>query len=234
VIRVIGGEILNQYLSKEHYNTGSDNAANGGHKTITIRGGTASAGTAPLKFTSGTLLTTPEAGAMEFAGDNYYLTQTSGTIRKKVATYDPTGATGDIYYRDGSGYFTRLALGSTNDVLTVSSGLPAWTSTPTIGNGSTITIKDANFTLQDDADTTKQAKFQLSGITSGQTRTYTLPNTSDALATQTYVNTGGHVRAAARLFRRRQRDAIHRRHRPKLPAGLHIRCPSDRLQRRAY
>lgn len=99
----VWGDILRQYLLKEHYDDGTDNAVNGGHKTVTIRPGTASAGTAPLKFTTGTLLTTPEAGAMEFAGDNYYLTDTSGPTRRKIAAYDDTsGATGDIYYRNSS------------------------------------------------------------------------------------------------------------------------------------
>lgn len=36
--------------------------------------GTATAGTAPLKFTAGTLLTTPEIGAVEFADNNLYFT----------------------------------------------------------------------------------------------------------------------------------------------------------------
>ena len=48
----------------------------------------------------------------------------------------------------------------------------------TVSNGSTVTLKDTLFTLQDDADTTKQAQFQLSGITTGTTRTYTLPDSS--------------------------------------------------------
>ena len=62
----VWGDILRQYLMKEHYNTDLDDVANGGHQTVTIRPGTAASGTAPLKFTSGTLMTTPEAGAMEF------------------------------------------------------------------------------------------------------------------------------------------------------------------------
>jgi hypothetical protein len=53
---------------------------------------------------------------------------------------------------------------------------------------------DSNFTLRDDVDNTKQAQFQLSGITTGTTRTYTLPNVSSVLAvtgslTQTFTGT---------------------------------------------
>lgn len=48
-----------------------------------------------------------------------------------------------------------------------------------------LTVADASFTIQDNADPTKQAQFQVSGITAGQTRTYTLPN-----ATGILVDTG--------------------------------------------
>lgn len=48
----------------------------------------------------------------------------------------------------------------------------------TLGNTNTITVKDANLTIQDDSDTTKQAKFQASGITTATTRTITLPDAS--------------------------------------------------------
>lgn len=49
-----------------------------------IAAGTASAETSPLKFTSGTNLTTAEAGAMEFTTDNLYFTITTGAARKNV------------------------------------------------------------------------------------------------------------------------------------------------------
>lgn len=121
------GDIIRQFLMKEHYNDDTDNAVNGGHQKITIRAGTATAGTAPLKFTSGTLLSSAEAGAVEFNTDSLYFTITTGTVRKKVAIYDDaSGATGDTYYRDSSGNFVRLGIGSTGQVLKVASGLPAW------------------------------------------------------------------------------------------------------------
>ena len=148
------GEILNQFIEKEHYNTGTDNAANGGHKTITIRPGTATAGTAPLKFSSGTLLSSPEAGAMEFNSDTLYFTITTGSVRKTVATYDDSsGATGDMYYRNSGGVLTRLPIGSSNNMLKVSGGLPTWgdvtfntatkTSNYTVTTSDTVLLADA-------------------------------------------------------------------------------------------
>ena len=44
---------------------------------ITIAAGTASAGTAPLKFTAGTNLTTPEAGVVEFTTGNFWFSPTT-------------------------------------------------------------------------------------------------------------------------------------------------------------
>jgi hypothetical protein len=163
------GDILNQFLQKEHYDTGSDNASNGGHKTITIRAGTASAGTAPLKFTSGTLLSSPEAGAVEFLTDHLYFTTTTGTVRHTVATYDDTsGATGDVYYRNSSGVFTRLAIGNSNQVLKVASSLPSWGDVTF-----NTTSKTANYTIAT-SDT-----VVLADATSGSV-TITLPTASSA------------------------------------------------------
>jgi len=129
------GTILNQYLKKEHYDDGTDNSANGGHKTITVQPGTATAGTAPIKLASGTLLTTPEAGAIEFLSDRYYVTQTTDATRKVVAAFDDTsGATGDTYYRDASGNFIRLPVGDSTYVLTSVGGVPTWAA-PSGGGG---------------------------------------------------------------------------------------------------
>lgn len=56
-------------------------------------------------------------------------------------------------------------------------------SNKTLDNTSTINIKGTKFSLQDDTDTTKQARFIMSGITTGTIRSYTLPNTSDTIVT---------------------------------------------------
>jgi hypothetical protein len=128
------GDILNQYISKEHYNTGADNAANGGHKTVTLQAGTSTAGTAPLKLTSGTLLGTSEAGAVEFLTDRLYYTQTTSTTRKVIAAFDDTsGATGDMYYRDSNGNFVRLGVGSNTYVLTSNGTIPQWAASTSSG-----------------------------------------------------------------------------------------------------
>jgi len=129
------GDLLNQFIEKEHYNNDTDfnplTSENGGHKTVNIQPGTTMSGTAPLKFASGPLMTIPEAGAIEFNSDNLYFTQTTNGTRNKIAIYDDgSGATGDTYYRDASGRFVRLAIGGSNEILTVNSGLPSWKAAP--------------------------------------------------------------------------------------------------------
>lgn len=55
-----------------------------------IKAGTATASTAPIKLTSGTLLTVPEAGAVEFLNDKFYGTTTTGPTRQTFATLEST------------------------------------------------------------------------------------------------------------------------------------------------
>lgn len=85
------GDILNQFIKKEHYDTGANNVANGGHKNITVQPSTGAAGTAPIKLMSGTLLGAAEAGAVEFNNDSLYFTQTTGTKRKIITTNEVNG-----------------------------------------------------------------------------------------------------------------------------------------------
>jgi hypothetical protein len=186
----VWGDIIRQYLTKEHYNDDTDNPVNGGHKTVTIRAGTASAGTAPLKFTSGTLLSSAETGAMEFNNNNLYFTITTGSIRKKVAIYDDSsGATGDLYYRDGSGNFVQLPVGATGKTLRVASGIPAWTD-PTFATST----KTSNYTI----GATDTVVF--ANATSGNV-TITLPTASGVSGYRFYVkriDSSGNTCAVAR------------------------------------
>lgn len=52
-------------------------------------------------------------------------------------------ATGDTLYRDSNGNLARLAIGSTDQILTVASGLPSWQTNPTIANTPTTGEKAA-------------------------------------------------------------------------------------------
>lgn len=62
----------------------------------------------------------------------------------------------------------------------------------TIDNSNTVTLKDTLFTIQDDGDTSKQMRFQASGITTATTRTLTIPDANTTIvgtdATQTLTN----------------------------------------------
>ncbi len=179
------GDILRQYLKLQHYDDGTDNpGVNGGHQNITIRPGVATAGGAPITFSSGTNLTTPAAGAMEYNGSYYYLTPSSGT-RKTVAIYDDSsGAAGDIHYRDGSGNFTRLGIGGTGNLLTVASGLPAWTSATTVGS----TTPTANTVAEWDGNKNLSASAFFDGYTTTATAAGT--TTLTVASTQIQVFTG--------------------------------------------
>ncbi|HEV8284260.1 MAG TPA: hypothetical protein VGQ09_08110 [Chitinophagaceae bacterium] len=73
-----------------------------------LKAGTASVNSAPLKFTSGTLLTTTEAGAIEYDGSHLYFTATNGGTRYQLdqqsgggTNYWTQSAT-NIYYTSGN------------------------------------------------------------------------------------------------------------------------------------
>jgi len=84
---------------------------------LNLKAGTTTANTAPLKFTSGTLLTTPEAGAVEFLTDAYYGTVTTGGARKQFAFKDYVDSkTALIPIDEGNGNGYRLISIDTTNV----------------------------------------------------------------------------------------------------------------------
>jgi hypothetical protein len=58
-----------------------------------LKAGSTAAATAPLKFTSGSLQTTSEVGAIEFLTDDFYGTITTGALRKKFVLDNGTSLT---------------------------------------------------------------------------------------------------------------------------------------------
>jgi hypothetical protein len=66
------------------------NSASNPTAGLLLGSGAATAGSAPLKFTSGPLLGTAEAGAVEFLNDKAYLTITTSAARKEFTLNDST------------------------------------------------------------------------------------------------------------------------------------------------
>ncbi|RYE31672.1 MAG: hypothetical protein EOP42_10275 [Sphingobacteriaceae bacterium] len=90
--------------------------------TLHLKAGTATAKTAPLKFTSGTNLATPEAGAVEFDGINYFIT--SGTTRYTLAKTLTATATLDFPNTTNTSGLTVTVTGVTDgDVILL--GVPS-------------------------------------------------------------------------------------------------------------
>ena len=183
------GTILNQYLQKEHYNTGADNVANGGHQHITLLPGTATAGTAPIKLASGPLLATPEEGAIEYLNGVPYMTVVANATltRKVMLVVTGTGAaTGDMYYLGANGEIALLHAGGTNQVLTIQSGIPTWT-TPSI-SGQTRSVLNISTVTTAGATASTDYVYNVSGTT-----TLTLPTAVSNINRYTVTNTGSNV-----------------------------------------
>lgn len=90
-----------------------------------------------------------------------------------------TGTTRTITVPDAS--FTMVGLATTQTL-----------TSKTLDNTNTITVLDTGFTLQDGGATTRQAQFQLSSITAGNTRTITLQDANGTM----YISDGTDVAIA--------------------------------------
>lgn len=111
--------------------------------------------------------------------------------RISVKKIDPSSNTVTVAVSGASSFNT--ATGPTSIVLSSQNGLlvlhydsdnDVWyvintESAPPI---SSLAIEDDSFTIQDDIDSSKKAKFQASGISTSTTRTYTLPDADTTLA----------------------------------------------------
>jgi len=87
-----------------------------------------------------------------------------------------------------------------------------WTGGAVSSPGSTVVVSsfsDADFELFDDADITKKAVFQLSGITSGATRTITVPDSNSTLLTDVSQTILGHKTFTGLAFTLHSAGASH-------------------------
>lgn len=111
-----------------------------------------------------------------------------------VTTNTVTPAVGSITGL-GTGVATFLATPSSANLASAvtdetGTGALVFASSPTLtsptigGAGANVTVPDVNFTITDDLDNTKQFKVQASSITTGTTRTWTVPD-----ASSTFVGT---------------------------------------------
>ena len=124
-----------------------------------IKAGTASANTAPLKLTAGTNLTTPEAGAVEFDGTNYF--GTSSTTRytfaktlTNTASLDfastGAGAVSDLTITvTGAADGDAVSLGVPNGSVTATATYTAWVSA-----ANTVTVRFSPKATEDPASGT--------------------------------------------------------------------------------
>lgn len=110
--------------------------------------GTTAASKAPLKLTTGTNMTTAEAGAMEYSTPDLFFTPGSA-IRYNLPLVTGAGTQGDLIYASGASIYSRLAKNTTASRYLSNSGTsnnPAWaqvdltngvTGTLPVGNGGT-------------------------------------------------------------------------------------------------
>lgn len=105
----------------------------------------------------------------------------SGTIYVQIAnaTTDWGGLTGKPTTVAGFGIVDAVDLSSTQTV----TGTKTFAGSVTFGGA--LTATDAQFTVVDNADPTKQAKFDLSGLSTGTSRTMALPDADGTLALNT-------------------------------------------------
>ena len=111
---------------------------------VHIAAGTTAASTAPLKFTSGSLLSAAEAGAFEFLTDSIYFTITTGAVRKEITLSDITLTSGRIPFVTTNGRLTD----SSTLTYSTTAGMVVAPSVASSGSNSLLVLTGAAHTAQ--------------------------------------------------------------------------------------
>lgn len=172
-----------------------------------LTAGTATAGTAPLGFTSGPLLTTPEVGKVEFLTDRWYGTITTGAARKGFAFTDDitaitTGlATNDVPRWDGSAFQPSGITSDGTDLFAVMPGEAGLESTDnftiTSSGGDVDITASAGATLEGTNDFARLVSGGVSVVADGFNNAVLIGDAIGANTVLTVDEGNGNITAAA-------------------------------------
>jgi hypothetical protein len=176
--------------------------ANG--KTLTVSNSLTFTGTDATSFAfPGTSDTVVTLGATQTLTAKT-LTATSNVLGGVTMTLG-SDATGDIYYRNSSGFLTRLGVGSNTNVLTLSAGLPSWqagssAASITVGTTTVNTGTTLNFLYNNAGVLANTPLVAGTGISLGGTANATITNigvskikVSQVTGSGTYTPTAGMI-----------------------------------------
>jgi len=139
---------------------------------------------AHLRLEPGSMVTSGRKEGQIWAANNHFY----GYINSTLYQLDQPLTIGGTLTTAGAYNLTLTTTADTNITLPTTGTLATLAGTETLTN-KTIRLADANFFITDDGDATKIAKFQCSGISTGTTRTFTLPDSNVSLVGDTNTQT---------------------------------------------
>jgi hypothetical protein len=160
------GDLVNNTVSGSSIAIG-DSAGTGGNSN-SIALGASAINTLPNQFLIGSSYTN-----FNVRGINYVWPAAQAAGSGYVLTNDGSG---------GLSWSTGLSIGGTSGQLQYNNAGALGGVSGITFDGTNFDAKDSVFRIVDNSDTTKRAIFEVSGIDTGTTRTYTLPNTAGTIA----------------------------------------------------